>query len=389
MQHILIVIPTYNEAENIQPLVSAIETVFDWQTAIRADILFVDDCSPDGTADVIQSLKTKLRIRLLSGRRAGLGNAYIRGLSRGLRRGTYDAFVMMDADLSHDPADIPRLLTAIDHGADYVIGSRYAIGGTVAAGYSPRRQFQSRAANWLARTLIDVPAPPHDLTAGFKAIRASALRTVPLQAIQASGYVFQVSLLYEFMKRGYQVREVSTVFHSRRRGVSKLGWHDILEFVIATYRLNPSARLQRMIRFGIVGASGTIVNLLILLALVHLAGWQPQYAYIAALEGSIISNFILNHLVTFRYSQTGGRWHGFARKLAIYNGVALIGAAIAWGAFSICTRAFGVHYILADLVGVLLAMSWNYWLSVRLVWPLADNEPVEMTTVRQHDLQKT
>ena len=190
-------------------------------------------------------------------------------------------------------------------------------------------------ANRLAATLIDIPSPPKDLTAGFKAIRVSALEKIPLSSIQANGYVFPVSLLYEFMRRGYQVREVPTVFHPRRHGSSKLGWRDVAEFLIATYRLNPSARLQRFVRFGLVGASGTVVNLAILLALVHLAGWQPWQAYIAALEGSIISNFIFNHIFTFRYGQTNAMWRGFGRKLLMYNAVSLIGASFAWLTFSL------------------------------------------------------
>jgi len=378
VKQILIVIPTYNEAANVKPLVKAIEAAFRDQIDYKADILFVDDNSPDGTAKVIQSLQRKHQnIHLLTGPKQGLGKAYIRGLTCDLKLNSYFAIVTMDADLSHDPKDIPRLLSEIDKGADYVIGSRYVTGGHTDVGYSWLRRLQSRTANIVARSFIDLKIDVKDLTGGFKAMRASKLKTVPIEHINASGYVFQVSLLYEFAKRKYAIQEIPITFHSRQHGKSKLGLKDSVEFLRLTFRLNPHARLPRMIRFACVGASGTLVNLVILTSLVKLAHLNVDVSYLIALEGSIMSNFVLNHWFTFSFVRHTGTESLMTtlNKLSRYNLVSIGGIAISLTVFALIYHVAGLNYILADLIGIIAAMSWNYWLSNRLVWKIVDNDP--------------
>lgn len=378
MLRTLILIPTYNEADNIAPLVGAIRHAFGAADRPSPDLLFIDDNSPDGTASVIRSLGRKQAgIFMISGTKAGLGRAYVRGMRWGLGKQRYDAFVTMDADLSHNPADIPRLLEGLEAGGDLVIGSRYVNGGRVASGYSLRRHWQSLAANRIASTLLDARTPVKDLTAGFKALRASALATIPLETLTADGYVFQVCLLYQFLSRGYLVRELPTTFRPRASGQSKLGWRDIVEFLLATYQLNPTARLQRALRFAAVGASGTVVNLVILVSLVHGCRLAPAAAYPLALEGSIASNFLLNHLFTFRLQVVAARWPNLCGKFLGYNAVSLIGAVISWLAFSASMHWAKIPYIPADLVGVVLAMGWNYLMSVKVIWSLVDDDPLE------------
>lgn len=378
MKRILIVIPTYNEVDNIKPLVTAVEAVSRKQTAYTVDFLFVDDTSPDGTAKVIRGLQRKHKnIYILTGPKEGLGKAYIKGLTYGLTLKPCFAIVTMDADLSHDPRDIPRLLAELEQGADYVIGSRYVAGGHTDVSYSWLRHLQSSLANIIASSFIDLKVDVKDLTGGFKALRASKLKTIPLQNINASGYVFQVSLLYEFAKRRYRIREVPITFHARRHGQSKLRLTDALEFLRLTFRLNPHARLPRLIRFASVGASGTIVNLVILTGLVRLAHLNVDVAYLIALESSIISNFVLNHWFTFRFvnqasgARTGGSSAIFS-KLLRYNLVSIGGVTISLAVFALTYHGIGLNYIFADLLGIIAAMSWNYWLSTRLVWKIVD-----------------
>ncbi|HEX7633410.1 MAG TPA: glycosyltransferase family 2 protein [Candidatus Saccharimonadales bacterium] len=386
-RRVLIVIPTYNEAQNIKPLVAAIGNVFAGQKTYAADMLFVDDTSPDGTADIVRQLQGRNKhIYLLSGTKAGLGRAYVRGFEYGLGLGNYFAVVMMDADLSHDPAVIPSMLGQLEQGADYVIGSRYIKGGTTE--YARHRQLNSMIANLVAKHFIDIKTNTKDLTAGFKAIRRTALETIPLRDIAASGYVFQVSLLYEFAKRGFVVREVPITFHERHHGVSKLGLHDILEFLRLTYSLNPQSRVRRMIRFATVGASGTLVNLAVLITLVNALHTEVMIAYAVALETSIISNFFLNHWFTFRSVREDNSPSLAAQiaKFGRYNLVALAGATIAWLIFSFCYKALGMWYVPADLLGIVASMSWNYWLSVRLVWRIIDTPPTDPEP--HHELQE-
>jgi dolichol-phosphate mannosyltransferase len=388
MRSILIIIPTYNEAKNIRPLLRAIDDVFRHHERYQPDILFVDDYSPDGTADVIRKLRDKRSgsMHLIEGKKAGLGQAYLRGFARGLtfKKG-YDAFVMMDADLSHDPASIPELLAELESGADYAVGSRYVPGGHFARGYSPLRRLQSRVANFLARGLLGSQIAIKDLTSGYKAVRVSSLRDIPLQTITATGYVFQVSLVYEFVKRGYDVREVPITFRSRNIGKSKLGLRDSLEFLRLTYGLNPQANLPRFLRFALVGTIGTIVNLGVLVMMHNLVHLSVIVAYMIALEVSIISNFLFNQSFTFqiRINRTLDlvlRSRQLLSRLTRYNLVSLSGVAISWMVFMVATQGAQLHYVVADIVAIIAATGWNYWLSVQYVWQLTDQSEFQHET---------
>jgi dolichol-phosphate mannosyltransferase len=247
MRRVLIVIPTYNEIDNIQPLVASIGLTFARQASFDVDILFIDDNSPDGTAGVITSLQTNHKnVYMLGGTKEGLGKAYIRGLTYGMGLKSYFAIVTMDADLSHDPKDIPRLLTKLESGADFVIGSRYAHGGKTVHGYPLFRRAQSTIANVIAQRCLGLKTKINDFTSGFRAMRVTSLSTIPLQSITASGYVFQVGLLYEFSKRNYKVVEVPITFRNRLHGASKLGYKDVMEFLYYTYRLKPRSEAHEL-----------------------------------------------------------------------------------------------------------------------------------------------
>lgn len=393
MRKILIVVPTYNESGSIRPLVAAIRQAFKNASGYKPDLLFVDDNSPDGTSEVVRKLQRRDRsVYLLNGAREGLGRAYIRGLAYGIGLKPYFAIVMMDADLSHDPADIPRMLARLEEGADYVIGSRYIPGGRTAAKYPLHRRFQSIIANALARKFIDLGADVKDMTGGFKAIRGSALSRIPLQSIPVSGYAFQVSLLYEFAKRNLVIREVPITFWPRRQGSSKLRLSDVTEFLWLTYSLTTEAKLQRVLRFALVGATGAAVNILTLIALVQIGRINVMAAYPLALELSIINNFFLNHWFTFRSNDEtspaitpeNAPWTVLAGKLIRYNLITLVGAAISWLTFLFMVHELRIGYVAADVLSIGVATTWNYWLSVRLVWPVTGTPPAELT----HELQK-
>ena len=376
MKKVLVVLPTYNEADNIEPMVGAIFKVAARLPNYEIDILVVDDNSPDGTAERVARLqKSRAGLHLIKGCKQGLGKAYRRGFKHGLGLKPYFAVVMMDADFSHDPKVIPALLAALEAGADYVIGSRYVAGGGTTGNWPTKRLLQSKLANFLARHLVGLDTKVHDLTSGFKAVRASALKQIPLDDIPASGYVFQVSLLHAFSSRGFRVREVPIMFGDRRAGKSKLGLRDMAEFLYQTYRLNPDSRVRRLLRFCLVGASGTLVNLAVLIGLVRLAHLPVLLAAAIAIEVSIVSNFSLNHLYTFRLvriAEPKDSPVSLLIKLFRYNLITLSGAAITYAVFALGYKMLGLHYVLADLIAILLATAWNYWMSVRIVWRVVD-----------------
>jgi len=209
-----VVIPTYNEAENLPALVAAV------RASTSASVLVVDDNSPDGTGHIADGLAVAYpEVHVLHRpAKAGLAAAYVAGFQRALAEGA-DYVLEMDADFSHDPADLPRLLEAARAGADVVLGSRYVPGGGV-DGWSLDRQILSRAGGLYARTVLS--SSIRDLTGGFKCFRADALRAIGLDALAADGFAFQVETTFRAARAGLRIEEVPIVFRERRAGHSKM-----------------------------------------------------------------------------------------------------------------------------------------------------------------------
>ena len=206
-----VILPTYNEAENLERVVAAVLSAVP-----EAHILVVDDSSPDGTgaiADALDGVEVLHRPR-----KSGLGRAYVAGFGHALGAGAATV-VEMDADLSHDPADLPRLLERVANGADLVLGSRYVAGGGIRDWDALRRGI-SRFGCGYARRVLGVPV--RDLTGGFKAFRASALEAIDYASVRSQGYAFQVELTYRALRRGLAVEEVPIVFREREHGDSKM-----------------------------------------------------------------------------------------------------------------------------------------------------------------------
>jgi dolichol-phosphate mannosyltransferase len=210
-----LILPTYNEAENIGPFVAAVLE----NLPANARVLVVDDSSPDGTGEIADRLAAEHEAVGVLHRplREGLGPAYIAGFREALA-GDAELILEMDSDFSHEPACLPRLLEAID-GADLAIGSRYVAGGGVGDWGAMRRAI-SRGGSAYARLVLGVAV--NDLTGGFKCFRREVLEAVELDAIRSKGYAFQVELTYRALQKGFRVVEVPIVFRDRRVGSSKM-----------------------------------------------------------------------------------------------------------------------------------------------------------------------
>ena len=219
---VLVVIPTYEEALNITEVLTRVRAAVP-----QVDVLVVDDSSPDGTADLAKSAAAELGQIDVSVRpkKDGLGNAYRHGFRIGIDRG-YDVQIQMDADLSHDPADLPRLLGALDEGADAVIGSRYVPGGSVPHWPWYRRAL-SKWGNRYACVVLGMSV--HDATAGFRAYRVDALEAIDVFSTRAAGYGFQIETAYRVSQSGRRLAEVPVVFTDRVRGASKMSLHVMSE----------------------------------------------------------------------------------------------------------------------------------------------------------------
>lgn len=364
----LIIIPTYNEARNIKPLLLCIIDTLHEVAGYTVDILVVDDYSPDGTGTIVQKLTQKHRnIHLLSGKKAGLGNAYIRGLKYGLGQSKYDAFIMMDADFSHNPSYIPRLLRTLDQGYDYVIGSRYVPGGAIPDDWSVKRRLNSKLGNLLARRLTGIGSITTDATSGYKATCAKSLQSVDLDKLHVTGYFFQVALTYAFISNGkFRVTELPIVFTNRQHGTSKMGLRDIVEFIFRSYSLNPQSSARKFIRFCIVGFSGVFVNLGTLTLLVRLLHVNPLLSGAVAIEVSIASNFLLNHIYTFRNHSL--KQQRLVHRFGMFNMASLTGAVISFAVFSVLYKFVGLHYMFADALAIIPSVCFNYWASTTFVW---------------------
>ena len=218
----LVVIPTYNESENIERMLQRIH-----ECLPQAGVLVVDDGSPDGTAELVEAAKGSYPdVHLLRRHeKSGLGSAYRAGFGWGLERG-YDAFIEIDCDFSHDPAALPGLVAPISEGYEVVIGSRYVEGGSI-PNWAWHRELLSRGGNIYAATMLGLGV--HDSTAGFRCYAASILQRLDLHRIRAEGYGFQIEMTYRSKQHGASITEVPISFVDRAAGESKMSSFIVVE----------------------------------------------------------------------------------------------------------------------------------------------------------------
>ena len=233
----VVCLPTYNERENLPRVIEALEPL-----GVR--VLVIDDSSPDGTgelADTIAAERDWVSV-LHRGRKEGLGPAYLAGF-REVLRGDAEHVLEMDADLSHNPADVPRLIEACENGADLALGSRYVPGGGT-ENWGRSRRIVSAGGSLYARTLLGVSI--RDLTGGFKCFRREVLETIDLDAVHSKGYAFQIELTYRALQAGFRVVEVPIVFSDRTHGRSKMSRAIFLEAVARVPLLRLHALTRRL-----------------------------------------------------------------------------------------------------------------------------------------------
>jgi dolichol-phosphate mannosyltransferase len=226
----LVVVPTFNEAENIAELVHAVRAHLP-----AAHLLVVDDASPDGTAAIARQLAGKDdQVHLLERTsKLGIGSAYVAGFGWGLERG-YERFFEMDADLSHDPKALPAFVAALEGGAEVVVGSRRVAGGGV-RGWGPLRHALSMGGSLYSRLMLD--SPVRDMTSGYKGYTRRALEVIGPATLRSNGYAFQVETTHRALLNGLRVVEIPILFVDRRAGHSKMSSHEVGEAAIAVWRM--------------------------------------------------------------------------------------------------------------------------------------------------------
>ena len=360
------VIPTYNEARNIAPLLRRLTEL---HPAADAAFLIVDDESPDGTGAIVEEFAAAdPRVRLLSGPRRGLGNAYVRGIRYALDELGAEVVIQMDADFSHDPADAARLLEVLAQGADVAIGSRYIPGGTLDKRWSLPRRLLSRWGNRMARWIAGIPGV-RDCTSGFKAIAAPLAHAAQLERLRGQGYVFQVELLHRLVHANAGIVEVPIHFREREHGKTKLGLGSLLEFFYTVWWLRLTGH-KTFFKFAMVGVSGIAVNLGIFQLLLN-SGAHKFIASPIAIEASIIWNFLWNNYWTFAHRVMYGRKRIRGIK---YNLVALLSLVVSYATFIALSVLLPEASLIAlQACGIVPAIMINY--SLNSYWTFA-NESV-------------
>jgi len=353
---ISIVIPTYNEAENIGGLLQKIREVFDDR---EMEFIVVDDNSEDGTAETVKDLKSEIdNLKLIEREgRSGIGSAY----KRGFQDAKGDIVLQMDADFSHRPEDIPKLVSAIENGNDIAIGSRYVEGGD-------RNDPLFRRINPLIGRFLYtyiLKSPVSDFTSGFKAYRKEVARKIPEYDLP-NGFHFQAASLMKMVKEGKTTQEVPIDFRPRRAGEPKYSTRDLVDNIELFVRLFLD-QYEELIKFCVVGASGVLVNMGLLYFLTEEIGLYYILSAFIAVESSIISNFALNELWTFVEKGKKGIKHVFKRFFR-FNSIAVAGLGINVAVLATLTEFAGIYYLFSNLIAIAAVFGWNYLANVRWTW---------------------
>jgi dolichol-phosphate mannosyltransferase len=372
-----IIIPTYNEAQNIAALIQAI-----WNVGGDSHIIIVDDNSPDGTADIAEKLGQRHGDILVHRRtgKLGIGSAVHDGMKIALSFPECEYVITMDADLSHDPRDIPRLLEAIAD-ADLVQGSRYIKGGRI-VGWSLHRRLISRVANLLYKWLFGLG---NEVTTFFRVYSRECAEVVANREC-SSGYHFSVDSALIIKDSGFKVKEVPITFVDRSRGASKLNKLAIINslfFMVRTFwqRRVRTFVWRRFLKFCVVGASGILVNEGLLWLLTDNFGLFYLYSAMVSIEASIVSNFILNNTWTFRdRRQTSGNIY---IRFLKYNLTCLVGAGLNLAVLWMLTEILGMHYLISNLFGIAVAVIWNYTASIKWIWIINAKEELGIHLVHK------
>ncbi len=371
MNKAIVILPTYNEKGNIGRVIDKLQAEFAKIQNHQMGILVVDDNSPDGTQEEVNdSISRYKNVSLITGKKEGLGKAYIRGMDHAIDQLKADVIFEMDADLSHDPKEIHNFLDKIDSGYDLVVGSRYIKGGSIPSNWGLHRKIFSIMGNLIVRTML-LNFSQHEWTNGYRAIRAPLYQKLRNELIEFKGYTFQVSFLHKAILAGAKIAEIPIKFTDRTLGKSKIPATEyitnLLRYLITQTVNNP----PRVLRFVIVGGFGALVQLSTLQVYRQL--FPFQLAFFLSIETAVVSNFILSNIWTFAdrklsTNQIPAKFLQFnlasAGSIAIQQLVAIVGEN---------TIGLKPLYIIDTgtmfaVIGILIGMFWNFFAYSKIIW---------------------
>lgn len=405
MKKAVIILPTYNERDNITKLITHLQTdIFPTIKNYHMGILVADDSSPDGTANVVKELMKKWKnVELSSGKKNGLGAAYVRGMDYAIEHMGADVVLEMDSDGQHNPKKIPEFLDKMDEGYDFINGTRYSDGGSIPQNWPLIRKTYSILANIFIRTVLG-RFSIHDWTGGFRAIKKEVFLKQKHELTNFKGYTFQVAFLYKALRDGYKVAEVPFNFEDRTLGDSKIAAMeyitDVMKFVIYTRIME----LKRFIKFLFVGGTGFVTQIAVqevsihsgfaLLLVPFLSGFFSLFEkshdpIILAdsiggglgAEAAILSNFMFNNFWTFKDTKQIKEQGSFAKRLVKFNLASMLSILIQASAVGITETLVGRHFPLPFInmmvptrifilfpTIILLVIPINYIIYNRIIW---------------------
>ena len=359
-----VVLPTYNEVENIESIIKAIFAMQSNVTTHQLYVIVVDDNSPDGTQEIVKKqMNQHPYLRLVTGNKVGLGDAYKRGISFAITTFNPDLLLQMDADGQHDPKLIPEFINLANDGFSLVIGSRLVPGGST-PGFSYWRKFLSIVGNFLIRHLGKA-SNVQDCTSGFRCIKANLLPKCNLDGLSTRGYSFQSLLVCELIRNGAKPIEVPIIFKDRVKGKSKLTLRDQIEFLVSitkiTYRYS-----EDFIRYCLVGLVGMLVNIGAYLLLNRYFQIPLQVASLIAIETSIVSNFLFNNYWTFKTRPQ--KLSMIRRMLNFHIAAGISGLLFYYLFFLLLTTVLGINDVLSILLATTTGTISNYTINSLWTW---------------------
>jgi len=367
---VVVTIPTFNERENITVLIDKLIESFESVKNHTISYLVVDDNSPDGTRDVVETYKkTHKNVYIIGGKKEGLGRALLRGMAEAFGPMHADIVLQMDADLSHDPAIAPQFLAAIDNGATFAIGSRYIKGGGIPPNWGFIRKIYSVLGNNVVRFGLWHPAV-HDWTGGYRAYTKKFYDALRSEMKPYSGYVFQIAFLHKAIHHGAVIKEIPFHFTDRLYGHSKIA---PAEYIFNIYKYIFLSRVDEIIngsfgKFLVVGGIGFIINAVILVML-HNAHVSATLSNLAGAAVAIFSNFNFNNLWTFKQQKISGIGQYLTKLLHFYASSAFGVIVIQTGTIWLGERLIGEKYYFDFfLLGTSLLLIWNYFMYSKVIW---------------------
>ena len=364
----VVILPTYNERDNIEQLLDRLRNAAQKITNHTLVYLVVDDSSPDQTGKIVTLYQKKYTdVYLLTGKKEGLGKALLRGMTYAVEELNAQIIVQIDADLSHDPDVLPDFFKALDQGADFVVGSRYIPGGSIPGNWGIHRKIFSVVGNAIVRFGLGYPRV-HDWTGGYRAYSKKYFDLARHEISKYSGYVFQIAFLHKSIQHGANIYEVPIQFTDRRFGHSKIAPSEYIRNVLLYVARQRMRRLKHghFGKFMVVGIIGFIINTIGLEAFVYL-GLHPALSSALGAELAIISNFTFNNKWTFKERSVHGmkKLHKFLQFNLTGCGAIVIQAITVWTGTHLLGRE---SYRLFYMLGILIAMFWNYTMYSKVIW---------------------